>query len=105
MTTPEVSHSRSRIEFSSLYNADLAPRVSRPPHWGTYNFAALWISMSVNILTYMLAASLIQGGMNWKQAVMTIFLGKRHRPGSDAAELAPRRQVRCTFPGIGTRIV
>ena len=31
--------------------------------------------MSVNILTYMLAASLIQGGMNWKQAVMTIFLG------------------------------
>jgi NCS1 family nucleobase:cation symporter-1 len=31
--------------------------------------------MSVNILTYMLAASLIQGGMNWKQAVLTIFLG------------------------------
>ena len=31
--------------------------------------------MSVNILTYMLAASLIQGGMNWKQAVMTIFIG------------------------------
>src|SRR6202165_2864633 len=31
--------------------------------------------MSVNILTYMLAASLIQGGMDWKQAVMTVFLG------------------------------
>jgi len=31
--------------------------------------------MSVNILTYMLAASLIQGGMDWKQAVLTIFLG------------------------------
>ncbi len=31
--------------------------------------------MSVNILTYMLAASLIQGGMDWKQAVFTIFLG------------------------------
>jgi len=31
--------------------------------------------MSVNILTYMLAASLIQGGMNWKQAVFTIFIG------------------------------
>lgn len=31
--------------------------------------------MSVNILTYMLAASLIQGGMNWKQAVTTIFMG------------------------------
>jgi NCS1 family nucleobase:cation symporter-1 len=31
--------------------------------------------MSVNILTYILAANLVQGGMNWKQAVMTIFLG------------------------------
>jgi NCS1 family nucleobase:cation symporter-1 len=31
--------------------------------------------MSVNILTYMLAASLIQGGMDWKQAVLTVFFG------------------------------
>ena len=66
---------RSRIESSPLYNHDLAPATAEKRHWGTYNFAALWISMSVNILTYMLAASLIQGGMNWKQAVTTIFLG------------------------------
>src|SRR5881394_1310639 len=74
----------SNIESSPLYNPDLAPtampgeaaagdRGART--WGTYNYAALWISMSVNILTYMLAASLIQGGMNWKQAVITIFVG------------------------------
>lgn len=75
MTTTEPSPPRSRIESSSLYNTDLAPAGADRRHWGTYNFAALWISMSVNILTYMLAASLIQGGMNWKQAVMTIFLG------------------------------
>src|SRR6202040_3416730 len=65
----------SRIESSPLYNADLAPTSSARRTWGTYSFAALWISMSVNILTYMLAASLIKGGMNWKQAVATIFLG------------------------------
>jgi nucleobase:cation symporter-1, NCS1 family len=65
----------SAIESSPLYNHDLAPASAAQRHWGTYNFAALWISMSVNILTYMLAASLIQGGMNWKQAVATIFLG------------------------------
>jgi nucleobase:cation symporter-1, NCS1 family len=46
----------SRIESSSLYNPDLAPAQADRRHWGTYNFAALWISMSVNILTYMLAA-------------------------------------------------
>jgi nucleobase:cation symporter-1, NCS1 family len=75
MTTSESLHPRSRIESSPLYNSDLAPAQANQRHWGTYNFAALWISMSVNILTYMLAASLIQGGMNWKQAVMTIFIG------------------------------
>src|SRR5579863_8822180 len=74
MTIPPVSQP-SRIESSPLYNADLAPASAERRTWGTYNFAALWVSMSVNILTYMLAASLIQGGMNWKQAVVTVFLG------------------------------
>ena len=75
MSTPNPAQLRSRIESSPLYNEDLAPATAERRHWGTYNFAALWISMSVNILTYMLAASLIQGGMNWKQAVATIFIG------------------------------
>jgi NCS1 family nucleobase:cation symporter-1 len=74
MATPS-SQLPSRIESSPLYNPDLAPAGADRRTWGTYNYAALWISMSVNILTYMLAASLIQGGMNWKQAVATIFLG------------------------------
>src|SRR2546423_4072897 len=65
----------SRIESSPLYNPDLAPATPERRTWGTYSFAALWVSMSVNILTYMLAASLIQGGMDWKQAVATVFLG------------------------------
>src|SRR5438105_7664703 len=70
-----LSPSSSRIESSSLYNPDLAPASAERRHWGTYNYAALWISMSVNILTYILAASLIQGGLNWQQAVITIFVG------------------------------
>src|SRR6202046_3086411 len=75
MTTIEPQFQLSRIESSPLYNPDLAPATAERRTWGTYNFAALWVSMSVNILTYMLAASLIQGGMNWKQAVVTVFLG------------------------------
>ena len=74
MTTSQASL-HSRIESSPLYNQDLAPTANERRTWGTYNYAALWVSMSVNILTYMLAASLIQGGMNWKQAVGTVFLG------------------------------
>ena len=58
-----------------LYNADLAPTTLGQRTWGTYNYIALWFSMSMEVTTYMLASSLIAGGMNWKQAVGTILLG------------------------------
>jgi len=60
---------------SSLYSEDLAPIEKSNRTWGTWNYAALWISMSLCIPTYMLASSLIEGGMNWWQAILTIFLG------------------------------
>lgn len=60
---------------SSLYNEDLAPVPAARRTWGTYNYAALWIAMSVNIPTYLLASSMIAGGMSWKQAIFTVFLG------------------------------
>jgi NCS1 family nucleobase:cation symporter-1 len=63
------------IQTSSLYNEDLAPVPAERRTWGTYNYAALWIAMSVNIPTYLLASSMIAGGMSWKQAIFTVFLG------------------------------
>ena len=63
------------ITQSRLYNHDLAPVPDSARKWGTLSFAALWISMSACIPTYMLASSLIGGGMNWWQAVLTVFLG------------------------------
>jgi len=59
----------------SLYNEDLAVVPPRKRTWTTWNYAALWVSMSLCIPTYMLASSLIEGGMNWWQAIITIFLG------------------------------
>jgi NCS1 family nucleobase:cation symporter-1 len=58
-----------------LYNDDLAPTMPAQRTWSTYNYIALWFSMSMEVTTYMLAASLIAGGMDWKQAVGTILLG------------------------------
>ncbi len=63
------------IQSSSLYSEDLAPIPQSKRSWNTWNYAALWISMSLCIPTYMLASSLIDGGMNWWQAILTIFLG------------------------------
>jgi nucleobase:cation symporter-1, NCS1 family len=62
------------IQESSLLNEDLAPVPAGKRTWGTWNYAALWISMSLCIPTYMLASSLIKGGMNWWQAILTIFI-------------------------------
>jgi nucleobase:cation symporter-1, NCS1 family len=60
---------------ASLYNPDLAPIPPKRRSWGTYNYASLWVAMSVCIPTYMLASGLIAGGMSWLQAVLTILLG------------------------------
>jgi NCS1 family nucleobase:cation symporter-1 len=59
----------------SLYNPDLAPIPMEKRSWGTYNYASLWVAMSVCIPTYMLASGLIAVGMNWTQAIFTILLG------------------------------
>ena len=67
MSTPQVA--------SALYNEDLAPIPPEKRTWGTYNYASLWVAMSVCIPTYMLASGLIAGGMSWKQAIGTILLG------------------------------
>ena len=82
MTSFKIQHSTftinrfmTELRNSSLYNEDLAPVPAERRKWKTWNYAALWISMSLCIPTYMLASSLIEGGMNWWQSILTIFLG------------------------------
>ena len=60
---------------SSLTNEDLAPVPISKRTWGTGNYVALWISMSLCIPTYTMASSMINKGMSWWQAVLTIFIG------------------------------
>ena len=72
---PSVLLGEETIRSSSLYNRDLAPVPAERRDWRTYNYAALWISMSVNIPTYLLASGMIAGGMSWRQALFTVFLG------------------------------
>ncbi|MBK7639843.1 MAG: NCS1 family nucleobase:cation symporter-1 [Bacteroidetes bacterium] len=60
---------------NALVNDDLIAVPQSKRTWTTGNYAALWVSMSLCIPTYMLASSLIDGGMNWWQAIITIFLG------------------------------
>lgn len=64
-----------RTGSPSLENADLAPTPIADRRWTTYDVASLWVGLSVCIPTYMLAASLVQGGMNTVQALGTILLG------------------------------
>jgi NCS1 family nucleobase:cation symporter-1 len=72
---PEIVELTSDISTSPYYNADMAPVPAAGRKWGMWDMAALWVSMSACIPTYMLASSLIDEGMNWWQAVLTVFLG------------------------------
>ncbi|MBC7863121.1 MAG: NCS1 family nucleobase:cation symporter-1 [Bacteroidia bacterium] len=71
----EIVEFSEEFPHSTLCNEDLAPIPKSKRSWNTWNYAALWISMSLCIPTYMLSSSLIEGGMNWWEAILTIFLG------------------------------
>ena len=63
------------VSDSPLYSKDFAPVKRADRSWNKWNIAAIWVGMAVCIPTYMLASSLIEQGMNWKQALITIILG------------------------------
>jgi NCS1 family nucleobase:cation symporter-1 len=60
---------------NQLTNDDIAPTKIGHRTWNVWNIASLWVGMSVCIPTYMLAASMIEAGMNWWQSLFTILLG------------------------------
>src|SRR5262249_52594041 len=62
------------ITASPYFNPDLAPTTTAQRKWRLRDMAALWVAMAACVPTYMLASSLIDEGMNWWQAVLTIVL-------------------------------
>src|SRR5574337_232064 len=75
LVTGGIHELREDLSGSAYHSRALAPTTRADRKWGMRSIAALWISMSACIPTYMLASSLIDGGMNWWQAVLTVFLG------------------------------
>jgi NCS1 family nucleobase:cation symporter-1 len=71
----DVVETTEDLSTSPLWNPDLAPTPLAQRTWSTYHIAALWIGMSVVITTYTLASGLMQQGMTWWQAMLTILLG------------------------------
>jgi nucleobase:cation symporter-1, NCS1 family len=71
-------------------NGDLAPVPIERRTWTTYNYAALWIGMSHNIPSYLLASGLIAVGFNWVQAIILIVSLLLY---ATLSTLSPRRQL------------
>src|SRR5882724_5545850 len=71
----EIVELHEDVSSSEYFSRDMAPVSRLGRRWAARDMAVLWISMSSCIPTYMLASSLIELGMNWYQAVLTIFLG------------------------------
>ncbi len=62
------------VSDSEYVSPDLAPVPAERRKWRARDMAVLWVSMAACVPTYMLASSLIDRGMSWWQAVLTIFL-------------------------------
>ena len=60
---------------ADLINDDIAPVPDAERKWSVLSMASLWVGMVVCVPTYVLAASLIENGMSWGEAVMTVMLG------------------------------
>ena len=79
--SPAPAHRSGLVELtedvsqSALYNADLAPTKLAQRTWSIWHIASLWVGMAVCIPTYMMASGLIQKGMSWSQALLTVMLG------------------------------
>jgi NCS1 family nucleobase:cation symporter-1 len=58
-----------------LINDDIRPVPPEERHWSVLSMASLWVGMVVCVPTYMLAGGLIDQGMSWSQAVLTVMLG------------------------------
>ena len=71
----EIVELTEDVSSSPLYSEDFAPVPKAERTWNRWNIAAIWVGMAVCIPTYMLASSLIDQGMNWWQALLTILLG------------------------------
>lgn len=71
----EIIELTEDVSASPLYSEDFAPVPRAERNWSRWNIAAIWVGMAVCIPTYMLASSLIEQGMNWWQALLTILLG------------------------------
>ncbi len=59
----------------TLINEDIAPTPANQRTWSVWNMASLWIAMVVCVPTYLLAGGLVDLGMSWWQAVLTVCLG------------------------------
>jgi NCS1 family nucleobase:cation symporter-1 len=70
----EIVELQQDLSDSPYFSGDMAPVPKLARKWGTWDMAALWISMAACVPTYQLGGGLIKEGMNWWQAVLTIFL-------------------------------
>jgi NCS1 family nucleobase:cation symporter-1 len=71
----EIVELTADVSASPFYSHDMAPVPASRRKWGLKDIAALWVSMAACVTTYTLSSLLINGGMNWWQAVLTVFLG------------------------------
>ncbi|EIW55244.1 uncharacterized protein TRAVEDRAFT_153594 [Trametes versicolor FP-101664 SS1] len=85
---------------SFLQNEDLLPVEEGKRTWGTWNFIAFWIADSFNINTWMIASSMVQLGLSWWQAWISVWIGYGVVAPFIVANARPGAIFHVTFPVV-----
>ncbi|HZW60455.1 MAG TPA: NCS1 family nucleobase:cation symporter-1 [Woeseiaceae bacterium] len=72
---PDSLAAAAATDDAQLWNEDLAPTDLSQRTWTWVNIGALWVGMAICVPAYLLASGLIQQGMSWWQAMLTVLLG------------------------------
>lgn len=58
-----------------LQNDDLLPVRPEERKWGALNYLSFWVADSWNVTSYLIASSMITGGLSWGEAWGAVWLG------------------------------
>ncbi|KAH7925098.1 hypothetical protein BV22DRAFT_461509 [Leucogyrophana mollusca] len=98
LEVPRHTKAGSASSFTSA--DDLLPVPAERRTWAGFNFVAFWIADCININTWMIASGMIQSGMSWWQAWLSVCLGYGIVSPFIVLNARPGAIFHVTFPAV-----
>ncbi|KIJ61860.1 hypothetical protein HYDPIDRAFT_176834 [Hydnomerulius pinastri MD-312] len=92
--------SGSGVNRELVTSEDLLPVPAEQRTWDGFNYVAFWIADCINLNTWMIASGMIQSGMSWWQAWLSVCLGYGIVAPFIVLNARPGAVFHITFPAV-----